>query len=204
MDEERQSYLDGDCFIILGDLRAEDGSACEDELHDYEGGEVEDSPEVVVEEEEFGVIEHLAGLDEALVLGLYYVFAGGKVLSKDFAVVLRLLALLSQVWVFNPDNLWLLGVIHTVQFYLLKHDFSLIIFALEARDKPKFVRLGDGNDDYVDKRDEDDRNSSEYFIICVLRDNDDGGDECDVEHHEVGVLECSEGIVGVELAHVFS
>lgn len=51
VDEERQCYLDGDCIIILGDLRAKDGGACENELYDDESDEVEDPSEVVVEEE---------------------------------------------------------------------------------------------------------------------------------------------------------
>lgn len=51
VNEERQCYLDGDSIVILVDLRAENGGACEGELYDDEGNEVEDPSEVVVEEE---------------------------------------------------------------------------------------------------------------------------------------------------------
>lgn len=148
------------------------------------------------------MVEHLSSLDEALVLGLYDIFACGEVLSKDLTVVLSLFTLLGEVWILYPNHLWLLRIIDTVKFYFFEHDFCLIVVALEARDEAELVGLGDGDDDDVDERDEDDGDGREELVVGVLRDDDDGRDERDEQHDEVGVLEGGEAVVGVELAHV--
>lgn len=204
VDKERQGYLDGYCIVILGNLRTEDSSACENKFHHNKGDEVEDPSEVVVKKEQFCVVEHLSGLNEALMLRLYYVFASGKVLGKDLAVVLCFFTLLSQVRILYPNHLWLLGIIHTVEFNFFEHDFGFVVLSLEAGDEAELVGLGNGDDHDVDKRDEDDGNGREELVVGVLCDDDDGGDEGDEGHYEVGVLEGYEGVVGVELAHVFS
>lgn len=87
------------------------------------------------------MVEHLAGLDEALMLGLYDVFPCGEVLGKDLAVVLSFFTLLRDIRILYPNHLWLFCIIHTIKFNLLKHDFSLIVLSLEARNKAKLIWL---------------------------------------------------------------
>lgn len=128
------------------------------------------------------MVEHLAGLDEALMLGLYHVFPCGKVLGKDLTVVLCLFTLLRDVRILYPNHLRLFRIIYTIELYLLKHDFCLIVVSLETRHKAKLIRFCDGDNHDVNKRYEDDCNSGEQFIIGVLGNDDDGGNEYDEEH----------------------
>ncbi|EFX60461.1 hypothetical protein DAPPUDRAFT_343624, partial [Daphnia pulex] len=94
--------------------------AGEDELDNNQGEEIEDPSEVVIEEEELGVVEDLSPLDQPLMLGLNDVFLCGEVLGEDLTVILHLLALLGHVWVLHSNDLWLLLIVDFVQFDLLE------------------------------------------------------------------------------------
>lgn len=62
MNEQGKHVLDGDSCVAFVYLGRVDLSAYEDELDENDGSEVEDSATVVIEQEEFGMIEDFASL----------------------------------------------------------------------------------------------------------------------------------------------
>jgi hypothetical protein len=114
VDEKRQGYLYVDGVIVFVDGFTEDGSAREYKFHYYKGNQVEYPSKVVIEEEKLGVVQNLASLDESLMFSLDDILAGGKVLCKDFTIILILFTFLCEIVIFHPNHLWLLLVIYLI------------------------------------------------------------------------------------------
>lgn len=74
---------------------------------------------------------------------LYHILTSRKMLSKYFTIILIFLTLLSQIVIIHPHYLRLLLVVYLVQLNLFKHRLSIIILALDARNKAKAIRLYD-------------------------------------------------------------
>jgi hypothetical protein len=74
---------------------------------------------------------------------LDHILTSGKVLGKHFTVILVLFTFLRKIVIIHPHHLRLLLIVYLVKLNLLKHRLSIIILALDARNKAKTIWLYD-------------------------------------------------------------
>ena len=120
MDQKWKHVLDGYTCVAFSDIACVDLSADEDEFHDYESGEVDDSAAVVVEEEEFGVVEDFTRLHKALMLAFEHVLFGGEMLGEELAVVFVLIRFLGVVGLLNMQDTRLRLFVNFIELYFLE------------------------------------------------------------------------------------
>ena len=131
---QRQQVLGTRTVVTFVDLNGIDLGTDENELnHDYRH-QVHNSSHVVVEKEQFCLVQSHSALDQSLMTSLYYVYLSVEVLSKDLTVIVSvdIFRFVSQLGQTFPDGTRLFFIIDLVELYLFKGSFGLIIVTLET------------------------------------------------------------------------
>ena len=172
VDDEGQHVLSGQSLVTFVDLTCVYFSADEDELHHNDGHQIDYSTGIVVEQEQFGLVEDLPALDQSLMFGLDHISLGVVVLHKNLAVVLLFLALLAVVGhlgdSLQSDHSRRRLVVHLVQLYFLEHDLGVVLLAaVAARNKTVAIGFDHGYDHDVSHAGENYAHGRENFAVGV-------------------------------------
>ena len=152
MNQERKSDFNVHFIITTINLFCEDRNTRKNELDEDQCCEISDSTEIVIKENEFGVIHYLSSLNQSLMTRSDHVLSSSEMLRKYFTIVLILFTFLCNILRIYSYYLRLLLIIYFIKLYFFEGDLSIIIFSLETGNKAISIWFKSNHQNDINKR----------------------------------------------------